>query len=325
MNRRQVLRGSACGALRWASAPLLLGACAATEPALRVAINAWIGYALLPLAQDQGQLDETTARLIEFPSNTASLLALANGEVAAAALTLDEFLQAREGGLDVQVVMVFDESRGADAVLAQKPITHLTQLQGKRIGVESTAVGALMLAKLLEAAQLSASDLVKVPLAADQHVAAFTQGEVDAVITFEPMSARLRAIGANTLLDSSQFPGLIVDVLAVPTKPEAAQATHIRQLIQAHFWAVAQLRKQPQATTERLATLQGLPPDAVRDALQGLHMADARDNQRWLLGPQPPLHQAAQTLCDVMLAAQLLRTQPRLDQLCKPDYLPKTA
>jgi NitT/TauT family transport system substrate-binding protein len=325
MNRRQALLGCTSGMLGWAASPLGLSACSPRTPALRVAINAWIGYALLQLAQDMGQLDGASARLIEFPSNTASLLALANGEVAAAALTLDEFLQAREGGLDVQVAMVFDESHGADAVLAQAHITSLAQLQGQRIGVESTAVGALMLAQLMDAAGLQASDLIKLPLPADQHVAAFTRGDVDAVITFAPMSSQLLAAGANLLLDSSRFPGLILDVLAVQSSIDTEQAGHVRQLLQAQFWALSQLRQHEHSAIERLASLKRLAPADVQAAFQGIRMADAQDNRRWLVGQNPPLLQAAQHVGEVMRAARLLRAQPRLEHLCNPRFLQEPA
>ena len=224
MNRRDLLLGGA-GAWPLCALPLSgLASCTTAEPPLRVAVNGWIGYAPLFLAQDLGHVPENTVRLVEFPSNTASMMALVNREVAAAALTLDELLAAREGGLQVRAAMVFDESCGADVVMAHPRIDSLAALRGKRLGVESTAVGALMLSRLLAAASLTPTDLVKVPLTADQHVAAYAAGDIDAVITFEPMASRLRDQGAHALLDSSHFPGLIVDVLAVAAGTSAQQA-----------------------------------------------------------------------------------------------------
>lgn len=106
MNRRDLLLGAAGASCRWLTPLGGLTACSAPAPALRVALNGWIGYSPLFLAQELGHVPESSVRLLEFPSNTASMMALVNGEVAAAALTLDEVLVAREGGLDVHAAPV---------------------------------------------------------------------------------------------------------------------------------------------------------------------------------------------------------------------------
>ncbi len=325
MERREVLlRGCAVAS---ASCPAWMGlplsACTAPQPPLRVAVNAWMGYALLFLAQDMGLIDQTDARLVEYPSNTASLLALANQEVSAAALTLDEFLLAREGGLDVQVVLVFDESNGADAILGKPELTDLRALKGRRVGVESSAVGALMLSRLLNAAGLQPSDVEKIPLGADQHVGAYESGLVDAVITFEPMASRLRAAGARLLLDSKRFPGLILDVLAVRPETARRQPEALRRILAAHFQALAHLQQSPDDALRRLAPQQQLPADVVGTALQGLRMAGVADNHRWLAGSPPRLLTSAQAVCQVMQEARLLRSRPDLSHICLADFLPE--
>ncbi len=61
-------------------------------PLTRVGGILWVGYEPLFLARDLGRYDAGTLRLVEMPSNTANLMALATGELEAATLTLDEFL-----------------------------------------------------------------------------------------------------------------------------------------------------------------------------------------------------------------------------------------
>lgn len=325
MKRRAVLAGS-LGVL---SSGLLSGAaltgCQASAPPLRVALNAWIGYALLFLARELGHLRESTARLVEFPSNTASLLAMANHGVSVAALTLDELLLARDGGLNLKAVLVFDESHGADVVMVHPSIHRVTALKGKRIGVESTAVGALMLSRLLEAAGLAATDLVKVTLTADQHVQAYAAGEVDAVITFEPMASQLRAAGARPLLDSSHFPGLIVDVLAIGAEVGAQGESHLRDLIRAYFLALSHLKTQPDDAARRLAPYQQLGTADVLEAFRGIHLPDPTENRLWLTGRDAQLCRSADTVGRLMHEARLLRTRPSLEGLCTAEFLPEAS
>lgn len=322
MNRRAVLTGSLSvlsGLLGGAG----LAGCQTSAAPLRVALNPWIGYALLFLARELGHLPESTARLVEFPSNTASLLAMANHSVSAAALTLDELLLAREGGLDLRAALVFDESCGADVVMVHPSIHRVTGLKGKRIAVESTAVGALMLSRLLEVAGLDATDLIKVPLTADQHVQAYTAGKVDAVITFEPMASRLRSAGAQQLLDSSRFPGLIVDVLAIGPEIGASGERHLRELVRGYFLALAHLQAQPDDASRRLAPHQQLSAADVLEAFRGIRLPSEEENRRWLAGPRPQLVQSADTVGRLMHGARLLRAMPSLEGLCAPDYLPE--
>lgn len=325
MNRRDLLLGGAGASCRWLTPLGGLAACSTGTPALRVALNGWIGYAPLFLAQELGHVPASAVRLLEFPSNTASMMALANGEVSAAALTLDELLLAREGGLDVRAALVFDESAGADVVMVRQGIGGLAGLRGKRIGVESTAVGALMLSRALDMAGLLPSDVVKVPLTADQHVAAYTAQRIDAVITFEPMASRLRALGAHPVLDSSRLPGLIVDVLAVSTQIDPHQAEQLRQLLDGHFQALQHLRSNPANAARLLAPHQQIAPDAVLAAFGGIRLADAAANRGWLGGQNPGLSASARSVGELMVHAKLLQRPPDTATLCDPRFLPEAA
>ena len=310
------------------SAPVLpwaLAGCAAPREPAQVALNAWVGYALLHLAAELDYLSAREARLQEFPSNTASMMALVNGQVPAAALTLDELLQVREGGVDARAILVFDESHGADVVMAHSAVTTLAQLRGRRIGVEATALGALMLARLLESAGLQAADVVKVSLTADQHVVAYERGELDVVITFEPMASRLRGLGAKVLLDSTSLPGLILDVLAVRADALPGQGDAWRHLLQGYFRAHDHWRDQPEVAARLMAPHQQLTAEQVMQAFQGIAMFDLAQNHAWLAGDHPRLLASAQVVGRLMHEARLLDRVPDLTAMCESVFLPEVA
>ncbi len=325
MNRRTWLRrsgGVLCSAPVW---PWALSGCTAPREPVQVALNAWVGYALLHLATELDYLSEREVRLQEFPSNTASMMALVNGQVPAAALTLDELLLVREGGVDARAVLVFGESHGADVVLAHPSVTRLSQLRGRRIGVEATALGAVVLAKLLELAGLNAADVVKVPLTADQHVAAYARRDVDVVITFEPMASRLRTLGAQVLLDSTRLPGLILDVLVVRGDALPDQHDAWCHLLQGYFRAFGHRQAQPEVAARLMAPHQQVSPEEVMRAFDGVALSDLASNQGWLSGTQPRLLASAQMVGRLMHEARLLDRAPDLTSLCEPTFLPEVA
>ena len=302
---------------------LALG-CSRPQPLVRVAGHVWPAYELLYLARELGAYEGSGLRLVETSSATDSLMALANGEVEAAALTLDELLMALEGGLALRAILVFDESVGADVVMARPDIRTPADLEGRRIGVEDTAVGALVYAKLLEWAQLPAASLSKLPLTVDRHVEAYRSGKVDAVVTFEPHATQLALAGAIRLFDSSHFPGLIVDVLAAHVKALETSPEAFRRLLAGYFHALTYYQNDPVESARRMAPRMGITPDELLSGMWGLHLMDLAANRDWLGGASARLLGSAQEVMRVMLANRLLRQVPDLAHLADARFLPVT-
>lgn len=306
-----------------AGVPLVgLFGCQRPGDMVRVASNSWVGYAPLFLARELGYVKEPLLRFAEMPSNSASLMALASDQIEAAALTLDELLVARGDGLDLQVIMVFDESAGADVVMVRPGITRLEQLRGQRIAVESTATGALMLSHTLLTAGLAPSDVIKLEMAGPQQTDAYERQLADAVVCFEPYATQLAKLGAQRLIDSSQFPGLIVDVLVAKRPAVQAWPQHFSQLVAGCFKALALLQTNPQLAHRLLAPTLGISEHELRQALKGVRMETLADNHTLLGGPTPGLVAMAQKVSALMLRGNLLKAPAPLDHLVNPRFLP---
>lgn len=267
--------------LRWLGAFALpaagLGGCAAPQPPVRAGSIVFPGYEMVFLARELGLLDEQQVRLIEMPSNTDTLRALASGQLEAANLTLDECISARAEGLDLRVLAVLDISAGADAVYSRRPMT-LAQLAGKRIAVEDSAVGATVLGALLEAAELRPDQIVKVPTVLPSTGRDFLGGRADVVITAEPWASQIEAAGGHRLFDSTRMPGRIVDVMVARAQAVREQPAALRHLVHAHFSGLAHWRGQPADAAQRLAPRLELAPGQVAGAFRGLDLPDRQAN-----------------------------------------------
>lgn len=282
------------------------GCTSSEEPGLRIATNPWIGYELLYLSRELGHFDNSGVHLVELLSNSDSVQALAAGTVDGAGLTLDEALAARAVGLDLKIVLVFDYSAGADVLLTRPEIADLPALKGKRIGVEQTGVGALMLDAALKQAGLAAADVKVISLTVDQHLDAYRRGEVDALVTFEPIAALVASAGGRRLFDSSAIPGSIIDVLALSTKALEANPNTARQLVAHYFQALAYLHQSPADAARRIAPRLGLTPAAVEAGYQKIILPDLTENRRLLNGSPSPLETTAAQLATLMLLKKLL-------------------
>lgn len=285
------------------------------EPPLRIGMNVWPGYEPLFLARHDGNLNETDFRLVELSNNSDVGRALRNGSLEAACMTLDEVFYAAQDGMSPVILLVMDDSSGADVVLARPEIKSLAELKGKRIAVEVSAVGAYMLTRSLQHAGLTTKDVTPVYLPIDKHLSAYQDGQVDAVVTFDPVRTKLLALGAVDLFNSSKIPGEIVDVLVVrrdylEKHPERGVA-----LRQAWFAALEQMRRSPHESAKFMAVREQVTAEEFEASLQGLRFPDEPDSRVLLEGVAPKLLESAERLKTVMRDAGLLKGEIPLKPL----------
>jgi NitT/TauT family transport system substrate-binding protein len=303
----------------------LQGCGEALKMSLRFAAHPWPGYEMLYLARQQGRLPADRVLLIETPSASANLRALANRTADGAALTLDEVLTARSRGLPLVVVAVVDVSMGADVVLVRPELAGpRSTLRGLRIGIEASATAAVMMQACLARQGLTLAQVRPVAISVDQHVEAYQHGRVDAVVSYDPASVHLQALGAVPVFSSADIPGRIVDVLAVRQDVLVAQAESIRLLVAVHFAALASWLADPAAAQPLLSARLKLPVEALAKTYSRIALPDLAANRLWLGqgGGEPSLMPVARSLMQVMRSASLLGDDLDLRGLVDARFLP---
>jgi NitT/TauT family transport system substrate-binding protein len=318
-HRRTIIKALG-GAMLASSAP---GCGWLSDKPVAIAAHVWVGYESMFLARNEGWLDTKKVSLLETTNATESLAALTEGRVDGAALTLDEMLKARETGLPLTAVLVFDVSVGADMLVARPDIKHLADLKGKRIGLEKSSVAALLLSEILLAAGLVAKDVALIFVDVDKHRNAWRNQQADAFITYEPVASQLLMDGAVKRFDSRKIPDTIVDVLAIRRdRLDPAHADAVLHLVAAHFQALDHLTRNPQDAAYRMADRLGLPAPKVLSAFKGLLLPDVAHNVRLLAGAQATLLASARKVSDIMVRSALLGQQDALTDLIRADFLP---
>jgi NitT/TauT family transport system substrate-binding protein len=279
----------------------LLTACTVEPPELlKVGVNQWPGYEPIVLARDLGYLPQKKVKLVELPSNTESIALLRAGRLDAAALTLDEALHVINLGTELTIVLVFDFSNGADVLLAKPVLKNLADIQGHRIGVETTGVGALLFHAALNQAKLRNDDVQVVYLPADEQEAAYMNGQIDAVVTFEPIKSRLEQHGAHVLFDSSEVPDLIVDVLAVRTEQLEKQRENIFQLVQAYAKARSYMTQYAKKSMQLMSSRLQTPSHDLKQIYQGLILPSLSENVAYFSGSPSKFERHVHKVYDFM-------------------------
>jgi NitT/TauT family transport system substrate-binding protein len=225
-------------------------------------------------------------------------------------------------GVALEIVLVFDVSRGADAMVVRPGIATLAQLRGRGIGLEPSALGELMLAMVLEKAGLTVHDVKPVRIAYEEQEAAFQKRRIDALISYEPVIGRLMGQGAQRLISTRELPDSVFDVLAVRTEVARARADTLRATLQGHFKALEQLRSNPWDTAYRMAPHAGISAEELVDAFRGLELPDLVANRSYLGPKSSHLTSVSHKLSAILLQAGILSAPAKPEGLFTDAYLP---
>ncbi|MBF0369079.1 MAG: ABC transporter substrate-binding protein [Magnetococcales bacterium] len=296
-------------------------------PVLRVGTNVWPGYEPLYLAQDLARNSgdrewAKNVRLVEYPSATEVLRAFRNKALEAAALTLDEVLVLKQARIPVKVILVMDVSHGGDVILAQKEIQTFSDLKGKRIAVESSALGAYVLTRALTIHGLSLDEIEIAHTDVSAHEEAFLAGQVDAAVTFEPVRTKLLKAGARELFTSREIPNEVVDVLVVHEEALKSHRQSVQKMVSGWFGALDYFEDQPKAAATILARRLKLTPAEVLASFDGLHLPNLPENHQMIGGTNPSLTETLKRLRETMVSQDLLSPRVNPKGLLTSAHLP---
>jgi len=281
------------------TATLLSGcvkSCSAPETPLRIGTNLWPGYEEFYWARQSGILKPERYALVEFGSATENIRAFRSQQLEFAALTLDETLLLARDGVDAVILAVLDVSNGADVIVAPKEVQTFTDLKGKRVGFEDTALGGDMLNRALMLSGMSRTDITPRYFEVDQHEKAYTTGEVDAIVTFEPVKSKLLALGNKVIFSSKDIPGEVVDVLVVRRDIWESQRARCDELVDLWFKTQDQIRQNQKEATAYMAARQKLSPNEFEAAIAELIIPNRAQSSEFVRGKNPKLLKSMESI-----------------------------
>jgi NitT/TauT family transport system substrate-binding protein len=199
---------------------LSLAGCSPRRLEVSVPVSSWPGYEYFFLAQQKGLAKRHNLKLttVQFSDPQEIVHAYLRGEIPMAQLTTVELVDicGRVPERCPEVVLILDESRGADILAARRDVGSVQALAGKTIGVTFSTLGPYFVSRALQRSGLTLDQVVIRNLALAEMPEALAKGSVDAVAFFPPFSeSALRAGHSRVVFDSRQIPGEIFDVLVV--------------------------------------------------------------------------------------------------------------
>jgi NitT/TauT family transport system substrate-binding protein len=310
ITRRSFLYGGlAAGSLLTTS----LTSCGQQSPTspLRLGVIDWPGYELFYLAQSLGfygnAMGKTPVDMVNFNDMAEVLRAYRQQQIHCICVTLSEVLQLASTQPDQRLIMVIDESAGADAILAKPSIENLANLKGKRVASDLTGLSGYMLVSALEKAGLTLQDITLVNLGMSDQLEAYKSDRYDAVITFDPYRTQLLKAGAKVLFDTTQIPGAVIDAMLTSQTILNQYAPTLQVITQGFFKAIDYLHQNPIDAIARMADREKISPDEFSATLKLLKLTDRSTNQQMLDSSNSSLIKVAEKLNQVMIERKLVQ------------------
>jgi NitT/TauT family transport system substrate-binding protein len=169
------------------------------------------------------------------------------------------------GGKDTSAIIVGDYSNGNDGVLLKGADT-LAAIKGRQVYLVELSVSHYLLARALESAGMTMTDVKTVNTSDADIVGAFAAPDVKAAVAWNPQLSVMKAApGAKMVFSSSDIPGEILDLLVVDTATLKANPNLGKALAGIWYETTALMQRQDaqgKAARAAMAKLAGSTPEA---------------------------------------------------------------
>jgi NitT/TauT family transport system substrate-binding protein len=209
---------------------------AAAGAPVAIGWSVYAGYMPLPYAQQAGIVERwnkkygVNIKMVQINDYVESLNQYTAGKLqGVATTTMDALTIPAAGGHDTTFVVIGDYSNGNDGIVLKDGKT-LADIKGRPVNLPQYSVSHFMLARALEKAGMSLSDVKIVNTSDADLVAAFGAPQTVAVAAWNPMLDDVaRMPGATQVFSSKEIPGelidgVVMDTALVKANPNVAKA-----------------------------------------------------------------------------------------------------
>lgn len=281
----------------------MLGCEPAPQP-VRIATAPWPGYEMLYLAQSLGYFKEEKLdiTLVQIESWSDALRAYQAGRLDGFTNTLVEAVQAQlQDAPPLKVVLLTDYSNGADVIVSRTDFADIPALKGKKVGCDVSGLGLVVLTKALAKHQLTLKDVVLVNHEQLSGQSALEAGDIDALVTYPPVSLKLlENKNLHSLFDSKQIPGGILDVLLMSESLLKKQPEFAPKLYRAWQKAYEYTQKNPNDAFAIMAQQENIPAsEFAKSFTEDIKVYSAPEMQQRLNQPHW-LDAEAKAICEIL-------------------------
>lgn len=248
---------------------------------MKVARDFWPGQFWVDIADQKGWFKEAglNVKLVDVTDNfLPSVQAWVDGKMDVNQPVLFDLIKYNAKGADLVAVTVSDLSYDADGIVAKKEIENISDLKGKRIGLERGTFTEFLLSIVLERSGMTLDD-VELVQNQSKVIQPFIDGKLDALVTWEPYLTQATEQGdGHRVFGTAEIPGLISDVIGFHRGFIEERPGDVQAFVNVWHKTTQFIKENPKEAFGIIAQIYKQTPGEVQAFAQVDRILDLRDN-----------------------------------------------
>ncbi|NNG01952.1 MAG: OmpA family protein [Desulfobacteraceae bacterium] len=286
-----------------------------TKGKIRIAVDNWVGYSVLCSPELKSAVRKSGYLLVCEDDNAdyaKRMERLDAGEIDFAVATVDSYiLNASRYQYPGAIVMVIDESKGGDAILARKDrISSLDAMKGTndiRVAFTPGSPSHHFLkaaADHFDVPELLPSGALRIETEGSEKAREkLIAGQTDVAVCWEPdVSRALATDGIIKILGTEDTERLIVDILVAGRRIIEKNPETVSLLLNQYFRVLKKYRDNPESLLDHVKSASRLPKNTVTAMLDGVKWANFGENCEKWFGIAAPGQYSDEGLIDTITA-----------------------
>ncbi len=246
-----------------------------------------------------------------FPVYSDSLTAFYSGSLDGVCIAASDAVAPINNDVDFSIVLINDNSYGADGLVVHDGIESIEDLRGKTVATEVGTLEHMFLLKILEDNGMTIDDINFVNMTINDAGPAFIAGSIDAAVLWEPTLSTAIASGGTLLYSTKSEPGLIPDTLAVRGEVLESSPDAVQSIVNSWFDGVEKLNARDEDFLNAVCSGAELEMDDYLNILDGVTIFDKDMNLASFAEGDDYTHlgytlgQSAQFLLDVGMISEI--------------------
>lgn len=236
---------------------------------------AWYGVQGTGIFEENG----VNVKIEFFPVYSDSLTAFNSKQVDGICIAASDAVAPLKEGIDFKMVLVNDNSYGADGLVVHDGVNSIQELKGKTVATELGTLEHMFLLKILGDNGMTIDDVQFTNMTINDAGPAFLAGSVDAAVLWEPTLSMAIDGGGKLLYSTKSEPGLIPDTLAVHTEIINSSRDSVQAIVNSWFDGVEKLKAKDPAFLKAICDGAELSEEEYMVMLDGVTIFDQAMNE----------------------------------------------